>query len=147
MLFYAQIMMLNTKCGKMFMKKSYTVMGQLMLHNTKNYTHKKNPRTATCFKPDWPISRQYSNCITWLLDILAGLLQVEEQVEIIQCRICTADQTVHSNFEQLVDMLDLFTQLPWTPATYCAQFGLPYKFYTEEFPLAVLHATVQYINL
>jgi len=33
-------------------------------------------------------------------------LHVEEQVEIIQCRICTADQTVHSNFEQLVDMLE-----------------------------------------
>ena len=30
--------------------------------------------------------------------------------------------------------------------TYCAQFGLPYRFYTEEFPLAVLHATVNILN-
>jgi len=73
-------------------------------------------------------------------------LHVEELVEIIQCRICTADQTIHSNFEQLVDMLELFTQLPWAPPTYCAQFGPLYILYTEEFPLAVLHARVQYIK-
>jgi len=58
--------------------------------------------------------------------------------------------------QQLADMLEVFTVRPVlssTPpkyqqaaATYCAQFGLLYKFYTEEFPLAVLHARVQYIK-
>jgi len=73
-------------------------------------------------------------------------LHVEKQVEIIQCRICTADQTVHRNFEELVDMSELFTQLPWTPPTYCTQLGLLYILYTEEFPLAVPHVTDQYFK-
>jgi hypothetical protein len=58
--------------------------------------------------------------------------------------------------DQLADMLEVFMVLPVlssTPPkyqeaapTYCAQFGLLYKLYNEEFPLAVLHATVQHIK-
>jgi len=63
---------------------------------------------------------------------------------------------------QLADMLEVFTVIPVlssTPPkyqqaspTYCAQFGLLYKFYTEDFPLAVLHAksnilSIQFIQL
>ena len=58
--------------------------------------------------------------------------------------------------EQLVDMLEVFMKIPVLPQTsptyqqaaptYCAQFGPLYIFYTEESPLAVLNARVQYIK-
>jgi len=58
--------------------------------------------------------------------------------------------------EQLADILEVFPVLSvllstspkyqQAAPTYCAQFGVLYRFYTEEFPLAVLHARVQYIK-
>jgi hypothetical protein len=58
--------------------------------------------------------------------------------------------------KRLADMLEVFTVLPVlssTPPkyqqaapTYCAQLGVLYILYTEEFPFAVPHATVQYIK-
>jgi hypothetical protein len=56
-----------------------------------------------------------------------GLLHAEELLEILQCRICTADRTVHNKLLQLT-----------------VHSSVQNISYTKEFPAVLLHARNQH---